>query len=106
MSTPMEPEEGQQVSYVGPGWRMPAQGRLLAITGSSGHVKWDSGDDAGRITLTALEDLLPVGSFSHAAAVTDAWSDSLDVADGLSTEAALDGVISDDEFLFGVSDDL
>lgn len=86
--------EGHQVALSGPGWHEPAQGLLLAKTGSGGHVKWASGPDAGTITLTDLQDLVEVSGLHTAAA--DPWRDSLETAEGFEVEAA----ISDDEWLW------
>lgn len=86
--------EGQQVTFVGPGWNEPAQGLLLATTGSGGHVKWASGPEAGTITFTDLDDLVEVTA-QHVAA-RDPWADSLETSEGFGREAA----ISDEEFLW------
>lgn len=86
--------EGRQVAFVGPGWHEPAQGQLLAVTGSGGHVKWASGPSAGTITFTDLDDLVEV-AVQHTASV-DPWADSLETSEGFAREA----VISDDEFLW------
>ena len=62
-----EPTEGSWVSYIGRpenGPQMGDQGRLLAVTGSSGHVKWEGGDMDGRLTLTRLDDLVTTAGSS------------------------------------------
>jgi hypothetical protein len=99
MSLVQGPEEGQPVALVTAGWNdTPATGRLLAITGSSGHVKWDTGHEAGKITLTDLNDLVTTGPAPVArTAVLDDWADSLDVDEGFTVE----GSIPEDVWLFG-----
>jgi hypothetical protein len=81
-----EPSEGARVSYIGQdasGPELGTQGRLLAITGSSGHVKWDNGPLGGRLTLTAMADLVSITTRPEpiqpvAAIERDDLDDSLD----------------------------
>jgi hypothetical protein len=81
-----EPSEGARVSYIGQdvsGPELGTQGRLLAITGSAGHVKWDDGPLAGRLTLTSMADLVSITSRPEsitpvAAVERDVLDDSLE----------------------------
>lgn len=102
MSAAPEPEEGQHVSLV-TGWNQsPATGRLLAITGSAGHVRWETGDDAGKITLNQLDDLVALGASLPGPHVAshDVWGDSLHIA---AEEEGFErlGAYDEDEWLFG-----
>lgn len=67
------------VSYVGPDvdhLTMGDQGRVLSVSGSIGHVIWQSGDAEGQTTAHYEQDLAPVGSRQ---AVHEAIEDSLEV---------------------------
>jgi hypothetical protein len=72
--------EGSRVSYIGDGHdgrALGEHGRLLAITGRSGHVKWED----RTITLVDLVDVAPLSSTAAAARppADDDLADSLDV---------------------------
>lgn len=89
------PREGQAVSYIGDGRDgrvLGERGRVLAVNGRSGHVKWDD----HTITLVAdLEsDLAPLRSTTAAARVSvpDELDDSLEV--GLPVHTGLRSVLA------------
>lgn len=87
------PREGQSVSYVGDGRdgrTLGERGRLLYVSGRSGHVKW--ADET--ITLVDLDDVASVRSTAGAARAAvvapDELADSLEV--GLPAHTGLHGV--------------
>jgi len=47
--------EGQQIEWSGGGFT--AEGHIVALSSTAAHVKWASGPDAGRTTLTDLYDI-------------------------------------------------
>jgi hypothetical protein len=96
-----QPHEGARVSYIGvdpEGPEMGAQGRLLAITGRSGHVKWDDGRHGGQLTLTAMADIVTCPGATTKVAVEREATSFPELDDSLEfghTAAVDDGYLDD-----------
>jgi hypothetical protein len=93
------PREGQSVSYIGDGRdgrALGERGKVLSVTGRSGHVKWAD----QTITLVDLDDVAPLRGGVVAARVTpvDELDDSLEVGfpvqAGLRTTLMTEGALS------------